>query len=1011
MAAPRRVLDPDYLFNIFRLNKWFAISSVLLLVGMLAMVQKDYDREWKGWQRKFRTLEIQKTEEAIAKTNEELKANPEYQKALEAVHAADADFRKKETDLFARKKALEELDRKKFVANTLFLNEKSTFSALRYEVEEARHHLPENVDEITKTYNQLSGELKAHENRLKNLKKKPAAKQGDDDENLKARRAETLASIEKAGQSVKAFLNRHAPILDQEKKAEKIEKRYKKIEAAVAAAQRNLEEIDKEYSEARKRVDAFSEEKKKAEAELTKLQSGLERLKRKAKGIERSFVNDVLRDLPMLDFIDPSLRVKEIVVSDLYDDYTFTKVPRADTCATCHIAIDKVGYEDQPNPLKTHPNLPLFLSAKSSHPLAGYGCTVCHGGLGSGLTFTNAVHTPQNPEQGEQWRKKYHWHPVEAKHWSDPMLPLPQTEATCYGCHREDVDIPQGDEIQQGILLVERSGCFGCHKIEGWESVRKTGPTLRRITSKVGEEWMTKWIRNPKLFRPTTNMPQIFDQSNASDTASKRRSSVEIAGIVTYLRSKAEPAQLSTVPGSSGGNAPGNAEEGKKLFGSVGCLGCHTMDDFPDKRPHGLGPELSQVGSKLSAPWLAAWLRNPKEYWPDTRMPSLRLTEGEIANLTAYLLSKKNEAFDSSSVPRWDARMLDDVTVDFLSMRMTKPEAEAKLKSMSQDEKLLFVGERAISHHGCFGCHDIPGFENAKPIGTELTYEASKPLSQFDFGLVDIEPTVADWIYQKMMEPRIFDRDKEKEPLEKLRMPNFHFSPEEGKTVLTFVLALRKYDVPLHRKPALTAEREAIRAGRRHIRNFNCRGCHTIEAQGGEILGQYEDPSLGPPNLVGEGQKVQQAWLYGFLAKPTTIRPWLKVRMPSFGFKSDQLNTTIRYFRALDHLPVQIEEPPAIALSPRQAKSGQEIFTQLKCAQCHVLGAIPADQETSNLAPDFKLTKTRLRYDWIADWLRDPQKLLPGTRMPNFFYYEGQPMYPDADPKMTAVRDYIYTLK
>src|SRR5690606_6998688 len=56
---------------------------------------------------------------------------------------------------------------------------------------------------------------------------------------------------------------------------------------------------------------------------------------------------------------------------------------------------------------------------------------------------------------------------------------------------------------------------------------------------------------------------------------------------------------------------------------------------------------------------------------------------------------------------------------------------ESKLKA---DEKLLlkknfsdrteqlqnFVARRTISKYGCFGCHDIPGFEDAKTIGTGL---------------------------------------------------------------------------------------------------------------------------------------------------------------------------------------------------------------------------------------------------------------------------------------------------
>ena len=46
---------------------------------------------------------------------------------------------------------------------------------------------------------------------------------------------------------------------------------------------------------------------------------------------------------------------------------------------------------------------------------------------------------------------------------------------------------------------------------------------------------------------------------------------------------------------------------------------------------------------------------------------------------------------------------------------------ERILDGTIDDTKLLrYVGKKAISRQGCFACHDIPGFENSKPIGTAL---------------------------------------------------------------------------------------------------------------------------------------------------------------------------------------------------------------------------------------------------------------------------------------------------
>ena len=36
-------------------------------------------------------------------------------------------------------------------------------------------------------------------------------------------------------------------------------------------------------------------------------------------------------------------------------------------------------------------------------------------------------------------------------------------------------------------------------------------------------------------------------------------------------------------------------------------------------------------------------------------------------------------------------------------------------------------------------------------------------------------------------------------------------------------------------------------------------------------------------------------------------------------------------------------------------------------------------------APNFALTKSRLKPEWIKRWLLDPQLIQPGTKMPRFF--------------------------
>ena len=95
--------------------------------------------------------------------------------------------------------------------------------------------------------------------------------------------------------------------------------------------------------------------------------------------------------------------------------------------------------------------------------------------------------------------------------------------------------------------------------------------------------------------------------------------------------------------------------------------------------------------------------------------------------------------------------------------------------------------------------------------------------------------------------------------------------------------------------------------------------------------------------------------------------------------------------------------------------SGKELFDLLKCQQCHVLGAIPKDQPTSNLAPDLRMALERLQPDWILDWLKNPAAILPGTRMPAFWPEHPKSSYPqlggNAEAQIRAIRDYLHDVQ
>jgi len=118
---------------------------------------------------------------------------------------------------------------------------------------------------------------------------------------------------------------------------------------------------------------------------------------------------DYFLNAPLLDFMAPTIKIQQYILPDIVDDVNFKTVPKMDRCTTCHLAIDKAGFEKYPQPFTTHPNLDVYLGSKSVHPIDKIGCTVCHEGMGQSVSFRDASHMPTGEKQKDEWEKKYHW--------------------------------------------------------------------------------------------------------------------------------------------------------------------------------------------------------------------------------------------------------------------------------------------------------------------------------------------------------------------------------------------------------------------------------------------------------------------------------------------------------------------------------------------------------------------------------------------------------------------------
>ena len=925
--APAEPIDHHY--NIPRLNRVLAGTAILLTIVFVGMVVEDDARGWKKIQRAFARLDAKKTREAALEARKT--ARGEERRRLRAeLAAARTELRSHRGRLRSLREGLQKIEPRVYLADQKYKFTRASYDAQRYQYEDALANHPKSAPKEKRDLEELQKELDAKTLALAQVKKEEAA--------IQAGIAELTSRVEQANIAI--------------------------------------ENLTADYRLAAQKYASLKQDT-----------------------IYR------LRNSPILDMVNPSLRVDQVQLPEHYNNVNFMRIPRVDRCTTCHVAADRDGFEDPKLSavFRSHPRRDLMISSESPHPLNLFGCTPCHGGRDRASSFWSAGHSPENPREASRWTEKHDWQFDRFN--AMPVLPLKYTEAGCYRCHTREASFRDAPTLDAGMKLVENLGCWGCHRIAGLaeQALPKVGPSLAKVAAKVPREWTTRWIMDPASFRANTKMPTFFYLENFVDvsgpeppTEAQKKMNEEgrtendamINAIVAYLYAKSRLAQVPPVSGR------GDAVQGQRLLAERGCFGCHQADPNALRDLTGtyrqFGPNLAGVGSKVTRDWLFSWVLDPKAWNPDTKMPNLRLEPREALDIAEYLSTlKEPSGFRRAALPKTDEETLDKIALYFQMESKTLFDAKAALSKMDIAAKEVFAGEKLIAQYGCFACHDIPGFEDAKPIGTELTEEGSKAVHRLDFGFLHIPHTRHDWFETKLSNPRIFDRDHARGWEEKYRMPSFRLSEREITQIVTAVLGFQELNASESAKKTLSAEEAAIERGRRIVKNNNCLGCHVIEGWGGSFRSLVADPSLAPPIIQGQGAKVQSGWLFGFLKAPKTgqIRPWLEVHMPTFGFDERELNDLTRYFAYLDRASYPFLSGDHAAI-PASWSAGKKVFEILRCRQCHPrneaeMNAPGVDRAT--LAPNLQMAATRLRHGWIADWIRRPDEWMPGTRMPTNF--------------------------
>jgi mono/diheme cytochrome c family protein len=551
------------------------------------------------------------------------------------------------------------------------------------------------------------------------------------------------------------------------------------------------------------------------------------------------------------------------------------------------------------------------------------------------------------------------------------------------------------------------------------QDIKKVGPNLKDVRLKLNKNWIPVWLKKPTDFRPTTKMPNF------------RLNDDQIKAISAYIW---QSGLTDTLPK----NPTGNAAHGKELFETRGCFACHSIGEGEQIQGGTFAANLTRVGEKDNYQYLVRWVHNARE-----RTRPYCLYEKKDIGPEDY--KKKGLPFvfdlDHSQCPndghelqvqnmtvmpslRLSPQDAEDVASYLITLKKQEPSSYPEASFMD-DPNLKEEGKKWIRHFGCSGCHEISGLEDEGRIGTELTFEGSKPVERLDFALLtevaqrggsepiadpdDLArlpegPAKEPWyghkgfFEHKLAEPNIWDKGKIKPDTEKLRMPNLHLTKEQIRALATFLMGSQESPLPPGYQYRPLDYRRDIQEGWWVVKKYNCMGCHQlIPGQRTSLMAmaRYQGPDGQeqlPPKLLTEGARVDPDWMLHFLNNPALndqntnrngLRTYLQVRMPTFSFSENELGKLVRFFQALSRQPFPYIPEEVPVLTAKETEMARSLFTSnaAPCLKCHATGE-PSHDRTAT-APNFLQAKGRLKADWMERWIIDPQAISPGTSMPS----------------------------
>lgn len=195
--------------------------------------------------------------------------------------------------------------------------------------------------------------------------------------------------------------------------------------------------------------------------------------------------------------------------------------------------------------------------------------------------------------------------------------------------YSEFADRNEGITGERGEMIFLSQNCKACHKTSSQEQLLvKNAPDLAAEGSRVKQEWLRSFLKDPQPVRPFGFIP-----GSGSRMPNFNLIDEEVELILSYFSNGKEDTNFENKQLSAFSMAKAEV----LLMEKLSCLGCHQLGDEGGR----IGPDLSSLGSRLKPSFVQQIINDPQHTVPGTIMPKISMPEKTQKLIVNYLLQQE----------------------------------------------------------------------------------------------------------------------------------------------------------------------------------------------------------------------------------------------------------------------------------------------------------------------------------------------------------------------------------